>query len=86
MIYVFYIQFQEIFSFIKYRQVVVKVNKNPIAKNITPTTTPTPDPNKPFAFALLGYGGGTHEGGALTDSILVAQFIPLEKKIKLIFR
>lgn len=73
-----------IFAFIKYRQVVVKVNKTPISKNITPTTTPTPDPNKPFAVALLGYGGGTHEGGTLTDSILVAQFIPLEQKVKLI--
>ncbi len=76
--------FFAIFAFIKYRQVVVKVNEDSIAENITPTVTPTPDPNRPFAFALLGYGGGTHEGGTLTDSILVAQFIPLEKKIKLI--
>ncbi|MDD2482898.1 MAG: LCP family protein [Candidatus Shapirobacteria bacterium] len=76
--------FFAIFAFIKYRQVVVKVNKNPISKEITPTVTPTPDPNKPFAIALMGYGGGVHEGGTLTDSILVAQFIPLEKKIKLI--
>jgi LCP family protein required for cell wall assembly len=73
-----------VFAFVKYRQVVVKVNKNPISKEITPTITPTPDPNKPFAIALMGYGGGNHEGGNLTDSILVAQFIPLEKKIKLI--
>lgn len=76
--------FFAIFALIKYRQVVVKVNKSPIAQNITPTPTPTPDPNRPFAIALMGYGGGTHEGGTLTDSILVAQFIPLEKKIKLI--
>jgi LCP family protein required for cell wall assembly len=73
-----------IFAFIKYRQVVVKVNKNPISRYITPTPTPTPDPNKPFAVALMGYGGGTHEGGTLTDSILVAQFVPSEKKVKLI--
>lgn len=76
--------FFTVFALIKYRQVVVTVNKSPISKNITPTPTPTPDPNKPFAIALMGYGGGTHEGGTLTDSILVAQFIPLEKKIKLI--
>jgi len=76
--------FFAIFAFIKYRQVVVKVNMSPISKYVTPTVTPTPDPNKPFAIALMGYGGGTHEGGTLTDSILVAQFIPLEKKIKLI--
>ena len=76
--------FFSVFAFVKYRQVVVKVNKSPISKYITPTVTPTPDPNRPFAIALMGYGGGIHEGGTLTDSILVAQFIPLEKKIKLI--
>lgn len=76
--------FSAVFVFIKYRQVVVKVNQTPISKEVIPTVTPTPDPNKPFAIALMGYGGGTHEGGKLTDSILVAQFIPLEKKIKLI--
>lgn len=73
-----------IFTFIKYRQVVVKVKQIPIAKDITPTATPTPDPNRPFAIALMGYGGGVHEGGTLTDSILVAQFVPTEKTIKLI--
>lgn len=76
--------FFAVFAFIKYRQVVVKVNMSPVSKYVTPTVTPTPDPNKPFAIALMGYGGGTHEGGTLTDSILVAQFVPLEKKIKLI--
>ncbi|MDD4784925.1 MAG: LCP family protein [Candidatus Shapirobacteria bacterium] len=80
----FIVIFFAIFSFIKYRQVVVKVNQDPITRNITPTTTPTPDPNRPFAIALMGYGGGVHEGGTLTDSILVAQFVPSEKIIKLI--
>ena len=70
-----------IFTFIKYKQVVVKVNKN--SSNLI-SPTPTPDPNEPFAILLLGYGGGVHEGGNLTDSIIVAQFIPKEKKIKLI--
>jgi len=73
-----------IFAFIKYRQVVVKVNKDPVSKEITFVPTPTPDPNKDFAIALMGYGGGHHEGGTLTDSILVAHFIPLEEKVKLI--
>lgn len=73
-----------VFAWLKYHQVVVKVNQTPVAKNITPTAIPTPDPNQPFAILLMGYGGGVHEGGALTDSIIVAQFVPLEKKIKLI--
>jgi LCP family protein required for cell wall assembly len=72
-----------IFSISKYRQVVVTVNHS---KNstISPTPTPTPDPNAPFSILLMGYGGGAHQGGTLTDSIIVAQFIPKEQKIKLI--
>ena len=73
-----------IFTISKYRQVVVKVNKDTTSSNISPTTTPTPDPDRPFSILLMGYGGGVHEGGTLTDSIIVAQFIPKEKKIKLI--
>lgn len=76
--------FFAIFAFLKYRQVVVKVNKDITLANISPTATPTPDPNRPFSILLMGYGGGVHEGGTLTDSIIVAQFIPKEKKIKLI--
>ena len=73
-----------VFAIFKYRQVVVKVNKNNLPANITPTITPTPDPDRSFSILLMGYGGGTHDGGTLTDSIIVAQFIPKEKKIKLI--
>ena len=76
--------FISIFAFVKYRQVVVKVNQEKIAKNVTPIPTPTPDPNAPFSVLLMGYGGGLHEGGKLTDSIIVANFIPKEQKIKLI--
>ena len=73
-----------VFAFLKYKQVVVKVNKNAVPVNVSPTATPTPDPDRPFSVLLMGYGGGVHEGGKLTDSIMVAQFIPKEKKIKLI--
>lgn len=76
--------FFSVFAFIKYRQVVVKVNQEKIAKNVTPIPTPTPDPDAPFSILLMGYGGGVHEGGKLTDSIIVANFIPKEQKIKLI--
>lgn len=72
-----------VFVFLKYHQVVVKV-KQDIQVGATPTPTPTPDPNRPFSILLMGYGGGVHEGGTLTDSIIVALFIPKEKKIKLI--
>ncbi|MEI8067630.1 MAG: LCP family protein [Candidatus Shapirobacteria bacterium] len=70
-----------IFFVVNYKKVVVKTNK---IKTDTILPTPTPDPNKDFAIALMGYGGDAHQGGNLTDSIIVAHFIPLEKKVKLI--
>lgn len=74
-----------IFAFLKYKQVVVKPNKKIVQNlNITSTATPIPDPNRSFSILLMGYGGGVHEGGKLTDSIILAQIIPKEEKIKLI--
>lgn len=46
--------------------------------------TPSHNPNQPFSVLLLGYGGENHEGGALTDSIILAQINPSTQKIKLI--
>ncbi|MFA7301044.1 MAG: LCP family protein [Candidatus Shapirobacteria bacterium] len=57
----------------------------PIIKSIpTIIPTPTPDPDRPISILLLGYGGGTHDGGSLTDSIMVAQVRPHDQKINLI--
>ncbi len=50
----------------------------------TPIPTPTPDPLAPITFALLGYGGGGHEGGKLTDSIIVAKIMPKDQVVTLI--
>lgn len=46
--------------------------------------TPTPDPNRPFSVLLLGYGGGTHDGGTLTDTILLVRVDPKQKKVFLV--
>ncbi len=46
-------------------------------------TSPTPTPYF-HNIALLGYGGGTHDGGALTDSIIVARVDDRAKKVFLI--
>ncbi len=49
-----------------------------------PEPTPTPDPLAPITVALLGYGGGGHEGGKLTDSIIVAKIQPKDSIVTLI--
>ena len=65
---------------------VVRPNKNKEGTNqiITPTATPTPDPLASYSILLLGYGGGTHEGGLLTDSIMLAKIDPITQEISLI--
>lgn len=53
----------------------------------TPTTvlpSPTPDPLAPFTVLLMGYGGGTHEGGKLTDTMILARFEPRQKQVHLV--
>lgn len=46
--------------------------------------TPTPDPDREFSILLLGYGGAGHDGGALTDSIVLANVRPHDQKVSLI--
>lgn len=49
-----------------------------------PTPTPTPDPLAPKNVLILGYGGGSHEGGLLTDTIMVAHVDPRAEQVVLI--
>jgi len=65
----------------RYQKIVV----TPSSKiKISPLPTPTPDPNKPFSVLLLGYAGYGHDGGFLTDSIILARINPKLGKIDLI--
>lgn len=48
----------------------------------TPTPTPTPIPAE--AFLLLGYGGGNHDGGKLTDTMIEIYVQPEKKQVTLI--
>ena len=58
----------------------------PLNNEITVATapSPTPDPLAPVSLALLGYGGGGHAGGALTDSIIIAKIIPRLQQVLMI--
>ena len=50
----------------------------------SPTPSPTPDPLRPRTALLLGYVGGNHEGGLLTDTMLLAQANFKAKQLTLI--
>lgn len=71
--------------YFNYNKMVVKVNKpKEEITEVSPTATPTPDPLAPYSILLLGYGGGTHDGGLLTDSIMLAQIRPRDEEVRLI--
>jgi LCP family protein required for cell wall assembly len=71
------------FLYFNYQKIVVTPNITPTrAPNVSPT--PTPDPEAPFHVLLLGYGGAGHDGGELTDTMIVARVAPKEKKVTLI--
>ncbi|HOR02095.1 MAG TPA: LCP family protein [Candidatus Woesebacteria bacterium] len=73
-----------IVGYISYSRMVVKPNKPQTESLLLPTATPTPDPLAPYSILLLGYGGAGHEGGFLTDSIMVAKIRPRDEEIDLI--
>ncbi len=49
-----------------------------------PTVTPTPTVQTIFTTALLGGGGAGHEGGELSDTILIARADTIKKELTLI--
>jgi len=65
----------------RYQKIVVTPSSE---IKISPLPTPTPDPNKPFSVLLLGYAGYGHDGGFLTDSIILARINPKLGEIDLI--
>lgn len=65
----------------RYNQVVVTPNVSPTPQS---ELEPSPDPLKPFSVLLMGYGGGKHEGGKLTDTMMLAYVQPREQKVHLI--
>lgn len=66
------------YSIITYLTVIANAPKD---YSVTSGPTPTPYYRN---FALLGYGGGDHDGGALTDSMIVARIDDRAKKVFLI--
>jgi len=68
---------------LKLSRIFLKNNKtNDIGEQVSPP--PDFDPNAPFNVLLLGYGGAGHDGGTLSDTLIVARISPKEKQIALI--
>lgn len=70
--------------FVVYKKYFSSKVVNLVSEQQVPTATPTPDPDRPISILLLGYGGGSHDGGSLTDSIILSQIRPHDNKIILI--
>ncbi len=75
-------------SFLYYgaSKIIVRSDENILDQpsQVTTTPTPTPDPLAPYNVLLLGYGGPQHDGGYLTDTMIVANINPKEKRLTLI--
>src|SRR5690606_38427500 len=69
------------FLYASYRQVLVTPVVSP---TVSVESSPSPDPLRPYSVLLLGYGGGNHAGGRLTDTIMVARVNPRTEEIHLI--
>ncbi|MDQ5951128.1 MAG: polyisoprenyl-teichoic acid--peptidoglycan teichoic acid transferase [Patescibacteria group bacterium] len=65
-----------------YQSAVVTTATPPPQAAATPT--PTPDPLGPYSILLLGHGGPGHDGGSLTDTIILAYIQPRKETIHLI--
>ncbi|MCL4384515.1 LCP family protein [Patescibacteria group bacterium] len=72
------------FSLRAWQTISVTPRRSPVPQPTSVLPTPTPDPNRPFSILLLGYGGGVHEGGKLTDSIMLVRVDPHAQKTTLI--
>lgn len=70
------------FIFYKLKIINYKFKQQPEVVVVVPT--PTPDPDRPVSYLLLGYAGANHDGGGLTDSIILSQIRPHDQQINLI--
>ena len=68
------------FLFLTFSQIFVKKPKT----DVEDQSAVTVDSQDAYNVLLLGYGGVGHDGGNLTDSIIVAHIDPINKQVNLI--
>lgn len=86
-IFLFLTSFLGTYFYQIYSQIVVggkeyEITLDETGKSLSPT--PTPDPLGPQNTLVMGYGGEDHDGGYLTDTMIVAHIVPREKSVTLI--
>jgi LCP family protein required for cell wall assembly len=70
------------YAYWTFQKISVTANR---PSNGSPEATPELDPwAEPKSFLLLGYGGGAHSGGKLTDTMMVARVDPARESVYLI--
>ncbi len=76
-----------VFLYGSFQRISIKPNR----PHASPSPIASPKPHvdafnqlDPYNLLLLGYGGGTHEGALLTDSMMVVHIVPQQQKIFLI--
>lgn len=70
-----------VYAWGRYQEVVVTARPT---DNLSEEASPTPDPNRPLSILLMGYGGGGHQGGKLTDTMMVVYIQPALRTIHLL--
>lgn len=70
------------FMYASFRQ--VSVTPNVVSDQVITEPEASPDPLRPYSILLLGYGGGRHAGGRLTDTVMVARVDPRAQTVHLI--
>ena len=67
-----------------YGNIVVNTSSVTLPFINSSTPTPTPDPLAPYSILVMGYGGANHDGGYLTDTMIVAHVVPRTEIVHLI--
>jgi anionic cell wall polymer biosynthesis LytR-Cps2A-Psr (LCP) family protein len=74
-----------VYAYGAYDQITVKATPSDDEKiGVTQPLPTPPDPLRPISILLMGYGGGGHAGGLLTDTMMIARIYPREERIHLI--